>query len=80
MPKMDSGYSEALVRIHEAGRTGATELRLSFLGLTELPAELFNLTKLTELDLSENQLRPELAAAHQGGTKALLEYLRRQSG
>src|SRR3972149_3393614 len=46
----------ALGRIQEAAATGATELDLSGLGLTALPAELWQLTALERLDLSENQL------------------------
>ena len=48
--------AEALRRIEEAARTGATELNLSNMGLTELPPEIWNLTKLTKLYLVGNRL------------------------
>jgi len=47
---------EALRLIKEAAETGATELSLMVQGLTEIPPELFKLTHLTWLDLSNNYL------------------------
>ena len=47
---------EALKRIKEAAETGATELHINWQGLTELPAEVFQLTNLTSLDLFGNEL------------------------
>lgn len=49
-------FSKALVRIEQAGKTGATKLDLSGLGLTELPESLGQLTKLEFLNLNNNQL------------------------
>ena len=48
--------SEANRRIAEALTAGRTSLDLSGLGLTEVPAELGQLTNLTTLTLSRNQL------------------------
>ena len=47
---------EALQRIEEAARNGATELNLLGMALTALPFEIGNLTNLTSLDLRRNQL------------------------
>jgi len=47
---------ELLKRIEEARREGTIVLDLSGQGLTEVPAELWQLTGLTSLDLSNNQL------------------------
>lgn len=58
------GYEEALRRIEEARETGATELDLNGLDLTELPPLLFQLTNLTKLDISFNkltELSPDIA-------------------
>ncbi len=49
-------YAIAQQRIAAARRTGSPRLNLSMLGLTELPPELFDLTALRVLWLSENQL------------------------
>lgn len=49
-------FSEALFLIEQARKTGATELDLSILGLTELPEAIGQLTQLQVLDLSDNQL------------------------
>src|SRR5688572_27352583 len=49
-------YEIALQRIEEAEASGATELDLSNLGLTELPPEIGNLTGLQSLALMSNQL------------------------
>jgi internalin A len=51
-----SPYEIALERILEAEQSGATELNLKSLGLTELPPEIGNLTNLLTLDLFANQL------------------------
>lgn len=40
----DDGYAIALERIQDAQESGATELDLQALGLTELPPELFELS------------------------------------
>jgi internalin A len=49
-------YDIALQRIQEAAASGATQLDLSRLGLTELPPELWQLHKLRVLGLWSNQL------------------------
>ena len=49
-------YEEALRRIAEAARTGATELDLSYLLLPIIPAELLKCEKLQSLNLSGNQI------------------------
>ena len=48
--------AELLEIIHHAAQTKQTSLDLSGEGLTELPAELWQLTNLTELYLFDNQL------------------------
>jgi internalin A len=50
-------YEVALARIEEAQVSGATELDLSVLGLTELPAEIGRLYNLQILSLELNRLR-----------------------
>ncbi len=50
------GKEDALRRIKEAAETGATELNLFGQGLTELPAEIFQLTNLRSLSLDSNNL------------------------
>lgn len=52
----DEAFQAAEEKIAEALRTGATELDLSDMGLTELPESLGKLTKLLSLNLSQNQL------------------------
>jgi Leucine Rich Repeat (LRR) protein len=52
----DNASEIALQRIEAARVSGATELSLSWLGLRELPAELWQLTHLEILYLSNNQL------------------------
>jgi internalin A len=50
-PEEDLDYREALKRIREAEETGATDLDLSRLSLTALPAGLASLTSLKSLNL-----------------------------
>ena len=52
----EEGYQEAEERIAKAQHTGAKELNLSYLGLTELPEALWQLTKLESLDVSGNRI------------------------
>ena len=52
----DEAYRKAEKKIEEALRTGATELDLSDMELTELPESLGQLTQLQSLNLSSNQL------------------------
>jgi internalin A len=48
--------TKALKRIQQAQKHDAHKLNLSGLGLTEIPAEIFELTQLIHLNLSRNQL------------------------
>ncbi len=48
--------SEALRRIEEAASTKATELDLSHLAMTRVPAEITQLTHLEKLSMSDNRL------------------------
>ena len=52
----DKAYRNAEKKIEEARRSGATELRLHGMKLTELPESIGQLTKLQSLDISKNQL------------------------
>jgi len=57
----DQPYQQAEQKIQQALQSGATELDLSNYGndkpkLTELPDSLWKLTKLQNLNLSDNQL------------------------
>jgi Leucine-rich repeat (LRR) protein len=52
----ESPYDIALQRIQEAEASGATDLDLNGLGLTEVPPEIANLSNLQQLGLSTNQL------------------------
>jgi len=53
----DKAYYEAEKKIREARRSGAKELDLIGMKLTELPESLGQLTQLQSLDLSYNQLK-----------------------
>ncbi len=53
---MDKYYQEALRKIEEAQKRGATKLNLFGMKLTVLPPEIGNLSRLTELSLSGNML------------------------
>lgn len=53
---MEEGYKIAQDRIAAARRQGSVRLNLSGLGLTVLPDELWTLTTLRVLWLSDNQL------------------------
>ena len=55
-PQAIIGYVQALDRIRKAEDEGATELNLSFLSLTAIPLEIFQLKGLTNLQLQRNQL------------------------
>ncbi len=52
----DDGYAEALRRIEAARDSGATALGLNWLGFTEVPPEIGQLTNLQVLNLFGNQL------------------------
>lgn len=52
----DKAYKQAEQKIAEALKTGATELDLRGMQLTELPESIGQLTQLTSLNLSRNQL------------------------
>lgn len=52
----DAAYREAEEKIEAAGRSGAKELDLRNLGLTELPESLGHLTRVKSLSLDNNQL------------------------
>jgi len=52
----DKPYLEAEKKIQQALKSGATELDLQSMRLTELPESIGQLTQLTELNLSNNQL------------------------
>jgi len=54
--KENEGLQEALKRIEEARRTGATKLDISSLGLTAIPDEVAQLSQLEVLDLDRNQI------------------------
>jgi len=49
-------YEEAVALIEEAAKEGRTELDLSRMGLTKVPGEIGQLTRLTELRLYNNKL------------------------
>jgi len=53
---MSAKDKQALELIEEAVKNNATELHLSFLGLSQLPHALFELVHLEELNLSGNEL------------------------
>ena len=52
----DEAYRKAEKKIEQARVSGATELDLSIMKLTELPEALGQLTQLRTLDLRSNQL------------------------
>jgi Leucine-rich repeat (LRR) protein len=52
----DEAYRQAEKKIEEARRSGAKELHLVGMVLTELPESLGQLTQLQSLDLSQNEL------------------------
>ena len=52
----DKAYRRAEKKIEEALNSGATELNLSSMKLTELPESIGQLMHLTKLNLSDNQL------------------------
>ena len=53
---MDKNYQKALDCIQKAKQKNSTELDLSDLQLTQFPPEVLELTNLTELNLTGNQL------------------------
>ncbi|MDB9468315.1 COR domain-containing protein, partial [Dolichospermum circinale CS-539/09] len=59
-----------------ASLTQLQELYLDNNQLTAIPDAIASLTQLQELYLDNNPLNPELYAAYEQGTKAVLEYLR----
>ncbi|MEZ2277880.1 MAG: COR domain-containing protein [Microcoleus sp.] len=59
-----------------ASLTQLNRLSLSNNQLTELPESMASLTQLRELNLNKNPLNPDLAAAYEEGTEAVLQYLR----
>ncbi|WP_445633307.1 hypothetical protein NSTC745_04956 [Nostoc sp. DSM 114161] len=59
-----------------ASLTQLQQLDLSDNQLTVLPEAIGSLTQLQQLDLDSNPLNPNLAAAYEQGTEAVLKYLR----
>ncbi|XZN97895.1 MAG: COR domain-containing protein [Microcoleus sp.] len=59
-----------------ASLTQLNRLSLSNNQLTELPESMASLTQLRDLNLGKNPLNPDLAAAYEEGTEAVLQYLR----
>ncbi|MBK8039144.1 MAG: leucine-rich repeat domain-containing protein [Verrucomicrobiaceae bacterium] len=62
-PKAQAAYEEAREKIAQCRAENETVLDLSYLGLTALPPELFQLTELTDLYIHSNRLTtlpPEL--------------------
>ncbi|ACC84786.1 leucine-rich repeat protein [Nostoc punctiforme] len=55
------------------------ELYLGSNCLTDLPASLGQLPHLDDIQLDHNPLNPDLAAAYEQGTEAVLQYLRARS-
>ncbi|MEG4290864.1 COR domain-containing protein [Microcoleus sp. C2C3] len=56
--------------------TELSELQLNTNNLADLPASLCQLSNIENLYLENNALNPDLAAAYQQSTKAVLQYLR----
>jgi hypothetical protein len=56
--------------------TELQELELNANNLTDLPPSLGQLPHLKNLKLEDNPLNPDLAAAYEQGTEAVLQYLR----
>jgi hypothetical protein len=59
-----------------ASLTNLHLLHLSGNQVTELPEALASLTQLRQLGLKNNPLNPDLTAAYEQGTEAVLQYLR----
>jgi len=59
-----------------ASLTHLKRLDLSNNRLTEVPESIASLTQLQSLELIGNPLNPDLAAAYEQGTEAVLQYLR----
>ncbi|QLE48115.1 hypothetical protein FD724_08260 [Nostoc sp. C057] len=56
--------------------TKLQEIELKINKLTDLPASLGQCFHLKKLELDDNPLNPDLAAAYEQGTEAVLQYLR----
>jgi hypothetical protein len=71
-------YNNQLTELPEtiASLTRLQELDLTNNQLRELPEAIASLTKLQSLHLKNNPLNPDLAAAYEQGTEAVLQYLR----
>ena len=52
----DQAYQRALQRVEQVLESGATELDLGEMGLTELPKSLSQVTHLQSLELHSNEL------------------------
>ena len=48
--------SDLRLKIRHAKRGGETKLDLSGMGLTEIPEDVFTLTQLESLDISDNRI------------------------
>lgn len=58
--------SDVRLKIRHVKRSGETTLDLSGMGLTEIPEDVFSLTSLESLDISENSIASldKIAALH----------------